>query len=201
MVLIKSKKGFTLVETLIAVSITTLIVVMVGLFQSSVFTNDRFARTRLIAIEDARTTLRRFLEETRNLSYGHDGSYPIGLSNNNAFTFYADIDGDSIKERVRYFTATSSNQIVLKKAVLKPAGSPLVYNGVEKVSTLVNDIRNTSQNLFSYYDTSDELLPSNATPSLVRSASLSLVIGVGGVSTSSVSFQTRSTFRNLKDNY
>jgi hypothetical protein len=177
------------------------VVAMVGLFQSNVFTNDRFARTRLLAIEEARTTLRRFLEETRNLSYGHDGSYPITLSNNNAFTFYADVDGDNLKERVRYFTATSSNQIVLKKAVLKPTGSPLAYTGVEKVSTLVSDIKNTNQNLFFYYDTSDELLTGTVVPSLVRSTALSLVIGVGGVTTSSVSFQTRSTFRNLKDNY
>lgn len=201
MVFAKSKQGFTLVETLIAVSITTLIITVVGLFQSNVFTNDRFVRTRLIAIEDARTTLRRFLEETRNISYGHDGSYPIALSNNNAFTFYADVDGDSFKERVRYFTATSSNQVILKKAILKPTGSPLAYTGTEKVTTLVTNIRNINQNLFSYYDTGELLLSGAVVPSLVRSVALSLLVGVDGVGTSTVSFQSRSTFRNLKDNY
>jgi prepilin-type N-terminal cleavage/methylation domain-containing protein len=194
-------KGFTLIEILLSVFICSLLIGAVGLFQSSVFTNERFARTRIMAIEDGRTTLRRFLEETRNISYAHDGAYPIALATTSAFTFYADIDGDALKERVRYYLATSSLGVYLKKAVLKPTGSPLGYTGTEKVTTLVSNMKNATQPLFYYYDTAENLITGVINPSLIRSVTLSLVIGVSGSSTASVSLQNRSTFRNLKDNY
>jgi hypothetical protein len=57
-----------------------------------------------------------------------------------------------LKEQVRYFLQGRD----FKKGVIKPTGSPLVYNqGVEQITTLVKDVSNaTSTPIFEYFDSS-----------------------------------------------
>ncbi len=192
--------GFTLAETLVAVAIVSLIAVAIGTFQGDIFRKERIARSRILATEQERITLRRFIEEARNTSMSSTGSYPIVVADSNSFTFYADTDNDNLKERFRYYVDNGN----LKKAVMKPVGSPATYTGPEKVTTLVTSIASSTTQIFTYYDTNGVVLPNPANVSLVRSVQMrvsSVVYDVNGLATTTVAQETRATLRNLKDNY
>ena len=197
---VNRESGLTAAELIVTVFIISILAVALGTFQSSTFSNERTARTKVAAMEDARLTIRRFLEETRNASPSSIGSYPVEFAQTNSFTFYSDTDNDGLKERFRYFLQSGS----LKKAVLKPSGSPATYSGSEKVLTMVRSIDSITQNIFSYYDTNEILLTIPVSVSSIRSVRISLpvIVSTGtGVATTTVIFETRATLRNLKDNY
>jgi type II secretory pathway pseudopilin PulG len=195
----RKTSGFTVVELLVSLFIVSMVVVVLALFQTETFKKDRAFRARLVSIQEARLTLRRFLEETRSASPSSTGAYPISLAQADAFTLYSDVDGDAIKDRVRYFVSGGS----LKKGVLKPTGSPLVYNQAnERVFTQITKLATTT-NIFTYYDTNNATMTQPVSPSLVRSARINLVVALDSQygATTTVLFETRGTFRNLKDNY
>jgi type II secretory pathway pseudopilin PulG len=194
------QKGISAVEVLVAMSIVIAISVSIGIFQSDIFKKSRTNQSRILASDDARLTLRRFLEETRNASPASNGAYPVLTAQKNAFTFYADTDNDGLKERFRYYLESGS----LKKATLKPTGSPAVYTGTEKVFIMVHSIASTSAGIFTYYDTTDTAIAEPVTPASIRSVQLSLpviITGPNSVGTTTVTLQSRGTLRNLKDNY
>lgn len=197
---VKKNAGFTLVETLVVLGIVTIIATAIGVFQSGVFKNERIARTRILAMEDARLALRRFTEEARNISPSSTGAYPILTADTHAFTFYADIDNDNLKERFRYYVDNG----FIKKAVLKPTGSPPVYSGSEKVTIVARFAVASPQPIFTYYDTNDTVLLHPLSVADVRSVKMYIateVLSSNAVSTTTVNMETRATLRNLKDNY
>lgn len=196
----KHNQGFTIAETLIMVAIISVISISIGVFQSDIFRKEKIARSRILATEQHRIALRRFVEEARNISMSSTGTYPILTADSNAFTFYADTDNDNLKERIRYYIENGN----LKKAVMKPVGSPVTYTGTEKISSVVSSIASSSIQVFTYYDTNGVALSNPATVSSIRSVQMkvsSVILDSNGIATTTVAQETRATLRNLKDNY
>lgn len=146
--IIQKGKGFTLVETLVAVSVFVLIVVALGAFQRNVFTINSFLQTNLTNQNEARKILRPFVGEVRSASLSNTGAYPIATAATSTFTFYTDTDSDGVKERIRYFLEGSD----FKKGTLVPSGSPLEYDeDDEEFIEVIHNVVATST-IFSYYD-------------------------------------------------
>jgi prepilin-type N-terminal cleavage/methylation domain-containing protein len=113
----KTSPGFTLVETLIAVFIfslmaTAMAAIIVHLYQSYAFS---WQQTQ--AIDEAQRGAKTMLREIREARTGADGSYPIEKAGDSEFIFYSDIDGDGLVERVRYFLGGTSRQQEIKTCV------------------------------------------------------------------------------------
>jgi len=144
------RKGFTLVETLVAVAIGSMIFLAVFNFGQGIFSFNTSAQGNLSAQSDGRQVLKSMVKELRSASPSNLGSYPISLANATALTFFVDLDGDGYKEQVRYFL--SGNE--LKRGVIKPTiGPPLVYNPAnEQISTMIHDINNGISPIFDYFD-------------------------------------------------
>lgn len=196
----KHNQGFTIAETLIMVAIISVIAISIGVFQSDIFRKEKIARSRILATEQHRIALRRFVEEVRNISMSSTGTYPVLTADSNTFTFYADTDNDNLKERFRYYIENGN----LKKAVMKPVGSPVTYTGTERISLVVSSIASSSIQVFTFYDTNGVALSNPANVSSIRSVQMkvsSVVLDSNGVATTTVAQETRATLRNLKDNY
>src|SRR3989344_5539756 len=118
-----SKKGFTIIETIISVFILSLIVVSAATFQKDVFSLNFSLQNSLNAQLDARHVVKIMVAELRKASPSALGAYPIALASSTAITFYSDVDSDGVKDRVRYFLSGST----IKRGVLAPSGSPLAY--------------------------------------------------------------------------
>jgi len=197
------KSGFTLVEIIFVVSIFLLSVVVLTNLQKDIFVNNLFVQNSLMAESEARGALKRAIAEIRSAAPANNGFYPIETAGTSTLTFYSDTNRDGLRERVRYFIATTT----LKRGLIKPTGEPTVYlAGNEIISTVVNDIVvSTSTPLFSYYDstyngtTSAMTYPLNL--SKIRLIKMTILIEADpNRSPLPLFFSSQVMIRSLKDN-
>lgn len=146
-------------EIMVALSIFALISVAVGwIFTRSIRSTD-VIWTQLATQNDGRAAIEQFVDDVRRAEISSIGSYPIAAASSTEFVFYANIDNDSSREKVRFFLDGTD----LKKGVVKPSGEPLNYDGEESVVTVAEAVVNTTHSipLFEYYD---ETYPVTSTP-------------------------------------
>jgi hypothetical protein len=196
------RRGFALAELLVSVGIIVLIVLAIGNFNADIFFLNSVVDSSLKAQLDARRVLRTIIAELRSVSPSSLGAYPITTSATNTLIFYSNIDSDQNKERLRYFQQGSE----LKRGVLEPTGSPLVYNPVnEQVETLIHDLISTTTPIFDYFTqnytgTSSPLTPP-VDPLLVRLIRVTFTIDEDpNRPPSAITVTSQGTLRNLKDN-
>jgi len=153
------KKGFTLMEVLVALGIFALISVAVGWIFTTSLRSTNTIWEQLATQNDGRAALQQFVDDVRRAETSSIGSYPIASATTTEFTFYANIDNDSSREKVRFFLDGTD----LKKGVVKPSGEPLNYDGAESIVTVAEAVVNTSHGipLFEYYD---DTYPVTSTP-------------------------------------
>ncbi len=144
------KGGVTLVELLVSVGIFLIIAIFIASFQRDIFSFNTHIQKDLNAQIEGRRAVVSMVKEMREMSPSSLGSYAIAQAATSSVTFYSNIDADAYKEQIRYYVQGGK----LLKSVIKPSGSPLVYNaGSAVVTTVVSDFGNgTSTPLFQYYD-------------------------------------------------
>ena len=141
-------KGFTLFEVVISIGILGMILLVMGLFGVDVYDFGIFLGENLSAQQELQLTLQVMFSELRAMNQSVVGGYALETASGNTISFYSDIDGDGLTDRVRYFL----NGNILKKGVIKPSGSPLNYSGTEKITDEIHNIYSAAGNIFSYYD-------------------------------------------------
>jgi prepilin-type N-terminal cleavage/methylation domain-containing protein len=200
----KQIKGFTLVETLVAIFVFSIIMVGSTLLMQNIIKSSTQQPLALDAIDQSRIIIFNFTNELRNATVGNDGSYPLGLTNDTQITFYSTYGSTASTKmnKIRYYVSGTT----LYKGVTAPSGSPLNYNGTEKVTTLLTNLANASVPVFYYYDgsytgTSTPLAqPINVNN--VKFVAINLVVPTQDSRGSATTFTIRagSTIRNLKNN-
>lgn len=199
-----SKKGFTLLETLLSVGLVVILFNVITLFSKDVFSLNATLSGSLSAQENARVVLRQIVKELRTASISNTGSYPIIEALPTRVRFFSDLEGDGVKEEVQYYIASDGK--TLKKAVLKPTGAPLAYNeNASTTSTVISNVVNGTS-IFNYFD-------KNYTGT---SAALSQPVDIAAVrlvkidvtldndpnrSPVPIVVSSQVSLRNLKDNY
>ncbi|HUY62262.1 MAG TPA: type II secretion system protein [Candidatus Paceibacterota bacterium] len=141
--------GFTLIETLVTIALTTIVMVALTFLIQYFYQTNAYALEETQAIDSARLSIEHTVADLREASYGADGSYPIAAAATSTVTFYADVDADGTVEKVRYYLSGST----LYRGATEPATSSPSYAGQPEATTLVVDnIRNgTSTPLFTYF--------------------------------------------------
>jgi len=151
---IKNKKltsGFTAMEIIIVIAISTIIMLAVSTFQRDVIVHNSMIQSGAIAEEGMRNTLKQILSELRGVSSSQTGAYGLESVATNTIIFYSDIDSDDVRERVRYFL---DNQ-TFKKGVVEPTGQPYTYNlSAEQLRIVADNVINGTSSVFSFYDNS-----------------------------------------------
>ena len=190
-------------EIVVVIGILSLIGVAVSTFQTDVFKNNLIIQEGLQADAEIRSAIRGFMKELRGTAPSNTGSYPIEMASSTAITFYGDIDGDALRERVRYFLDNKT----LMRGVIKPTGQPYTYpSGNETLNISVHNIASTTAVIFEYYNSSY----TGTTTALVQPVDVSAVRLVKMFVTvdlndnrppGPVSMSGQVTARSLKDNY
>jgi prepilin-type N-terminal cleavage/methylation domain-containing protein len=195
-------RGMTLVEVLIALAIFISIMGAVGLFEVNIFSYQSSISSSFTTVQDTEIILKTMTKEIRMTSPGSDGSYAIQSVATNTMMFYADTDGNGIKERIRYSLVGTT----LYRAFLAPTGSPLAYTGSEATTTLLNNVRNaTSTSVFEYfdgsYDGNEAPLAQPVTTSAVRLVKINITLDTDpNKSPAPRTYTTQVTLRNIKNN-
>lgn len=197
------KKGFTLVETIIGVSIFLLISLLISSFARDIFSLNYVLQGNLNAEIDSRHVVKIIVTELREAGPSALGAYAIASATPSNLIFYSDVDNDGIREKVRYFISGSS----LKRGVVAPTGSPLVYDDTtEKLSTIISGfVSSSTLPLFQYHSSSYAGTSSPLTIpvdiSSIRLVKVTVIIDKDP-NRSPISIITTSqvSVRNLKDN-
>lgn len=142
-------RGFTLIETVVTIALTSVIVMALGILIQYFYQTNAYTLEQSQAINSARLSIENAMADLREASYGADGSYPIAAAATSSVTFYASLGGSVSVEKVRYYLSGT----MLYRGVTDPAGNPPSYSGQPELTTLVvNNIRNATTSLFTYFD-------------------------------------------------
>lgn len=146
-------RGFTLIELLVAMGIFGLIVAAATWILVSSIRNNAIIWEQLATQNDGRRVLQEVVDDVRRAETSSIGSYAIETADEYEFTFFANIDEDTGRERVRFWLDNEE----LHKGVIHPSGEPLSYDpGGETDVIIARDVKNIAQTipLFEYYDES-----------------------------------------------
>lgn len=142
-------RGFTLIETMVVIGITTIMMLALASLIQSFYRTNAYILEQTLAVNSARRSIENAMQDLREASYGADGSYPIAAADGSGVTFYADIEGDLVVEKARYYLSGGA----LYRGVTVPAGNPPVYtNQPEVVDLVVDNVRNDTTPIFQYFD-------------------------------------------------
>lgn len=188
--------GFTLMEIVVVIAITGLIVTGLGVLVYWSFNLWQNSQAQVRAQENVRIALEGTAGIIREAQINDRGSYPIESVGALSFIFYANIDDQSDRERVRFFLDGD----ILKRGVIKSSGDPPEYlEANEKISTVASYIRNNDY-IFRYYDSSYSLLSEPIDLNEIRLMEIRLLIDEDlNKLPSAVEVKTDISFRNLKD--
>ena len=190
--------GFTLVETIMAVSIFSVIVYGIIMLVSGIIVNSGFQSKVLDNNDQARKVATNFTNEMRGSVVSANGSFPLEIASTQQIAFYTKTA--TTINRIRYYLQAGK----LYKGVTVPTGNPAMYNLATEVITPVQSAMAAtgSDNIFTYYDDNGSALAQPVNVTQVRNIQISLKIylqgGKNNINTYTVN--ASATIRNLKDN-
>ncbi len=202
--IIKNQNGFTVLELTVAVAIFAILSLAVSWLVIRSWRSNAVIWEQLTTQNDGRKAVKQVVDDVRRAEESSLGSFPIVLADDYELAFYANIDNDSIRERVRFWLDDSN----LKKGIIEPTGNPLQYDIQTETEVIIaSDVVNTTSSVpvFSYYDSSytgEEsamITPANITDLRVVKVQLELE---KDPTETPVPLHVESTvqIRNLKDN-
>lgn len=177
-----NKKGMTLVEVLVVCSVMTVLMGIISVMIIRSFSVNKYTIEQGLNTNALQTSLRNFSRHLREARQSDAGGYLIEYADDFEIYYFADIDNDSITERVHYFLENYQ----LKIGSSKPSGFPSVYPVEdEEIKILGNGIvNNTTQPLFYYYnqdypiDTANNPLTTPASPDEIGMVQIDLYVNI-----------------------
>ncbi len=141
----------TLIETIVFISIFTVIVIAIVSSIRFVYKGQRYSFETADTTRNARLGIEQAVQDIRESAYSDIGDYPVIEMATSSFTFFSDTDRDAKIERIRYFLDSGT----LKRGELEATNDPPEYLLInEVVTTVSNNVRNEAIDvpLFTYYD-------------------------------------------------
>ena len=187
----------TLLETLVWVSITTMVMLTIIQSVQYFYRTNTYAVEQSAAITSAQRGIEDMVKRMREAAYSSNGAYPVIAVSSSSVAFYADVDTDPFIERLRFFVEDGS----LKRGIIDPSGDPPVYTNPEQISSVSDYVRNIDQNVttFRYYDLNGTLMTNLSDISGVRFIEVTVVVNINPFRLPN-QFTLRSTaaMRNLR---
>jgi prepilin-type N-terminal cleavage/methylation domain-containing protein len=198
-----NKKGMSLIEMIIAISIFTIGIAGFTLLFSSSWKSNSFILEEGMASMQAAQSVRTISAQLRDIRQSDTGEYLMKTAAENELVVYREEDEDGKIERVRYFLDEASD--TFKKGVSEASGTPLAYpsdyssDTVKNLAMYVVNADN-SEPLFKYYDNANNQLSSPATPTSVRIIELNLWVNIKPLTApDNVRIGTSVEIRNLDE--
>ena len=144
-------QGLTLVETIVVVTIFSLLMIGVANSIAAFYRFNAYTIAQAYQVAEARRGVERLVRDVREMTYADDGTFPLARMEEHLIGFYSDIDRDDSVEYVEYELAGEA----LEKRVYNATGTPPVYEvSPSEVDTLSPYVQNQNQGVvtFAYYD-------------------------------------------------
>lgn len=198
----KTRPGLTLLELIIAVGISATMFVLLSQVTIDSLKIFRSERQRSDAADRANRIVATMVRHIRQSQPSPTGAYPIVAASDTSLTFFSSIGAPGVIQQVRYFLSGTD----LRMGVIEPVGSPATYPSAnETVSTVLANVRNGAQAIFTYHASSFTGSQAAMNPIVVntiRYAEATILYDEDlSAPPSSTTIRLGITFRNLKDNY
>jgi type II secretory pathway pseudopilin PulG len=193
----KSARGFSFMEVVVVVSLLALVGGALSSMIQYFYRTNAYVLQEGTAVQNARQGLTAAMQNLRETSYGDDGSYPIASAATSTITFFANVNGGTTVQKVRYYVSGTT----LYRGVTTSAGNPPTYTGQpESSTTIATYVRNASSTpIFQYYDSSGNLLSSPVNLVSVAAITTTILIDVDPSRSPAVyTLIGSATLRNLR---
>lgn len=172
-----SARGFTLIETLVAIFITsTVLVTLLGGITYFYRTNS-YVLEQAQAVDNARRGIEFSVRDLREATYGDDGSYPIQSADTNEIIFFSALGAQNSVAKVRYYLQGTT----FYRGVTYATGTPLSYVGQpEHTHVIASHVRNTDFNsgIFQYVDRDGETLTAPINVARLSFVTMSVIVNI-----------------------
>lgn len=195
------RRGMTLIETLVAVGIFTILMAAVFTSTTQLYRQNAYALEQTEEVNNARRGMTQWNRDVKEMTDGEDGTYPLAVIEEHRLGYYSDTDRDDEVEYVEYVLASTT----LTKYTYQASGNPATYNLTtpDEAETLSLYVQNILQgtSTFLYYDTAGTQLSSTSPILSVRYIRAQLIVNIDP-DRNPGEFLLRSSLapRNLKDN-
>ena len=192
-----SKRGMTFIEAIvwIAVFLSAMWAIVGSIL--SFYRANTYTLEQAQAVSDARRSIERVVMTLREANYSSQGAYPIISMSTSSISFYADIDGDPLIERVRFFVSGTE----LRQGVIDPSGDPPAYTAPETVTTIAQYVRNEEQHvdMFHFFDAAGAAVNVMTNVIAVRFVRIDTVVNVSVAKLpNELLMRSSATLRNLR---
>ena len=149
------KKGFTLIEMLITMSILVIMIGAVIAFFILLYREQATDIIRIRRISVASQAIKKMSLEIRKINRAENAAFPIEDAQEQTLVFYSDVDNDGMTEKIRYALFGTE----LKKMITEPTGGdPYVYSEPDVSDPnnypviIASDVVNGANPVFRYYN-------------------------------------------------
>lgn len=157
----KKSSGMTLTEMLVAISVSTLLTMVISTTVTRTFMVNRYTFEQGLNNATLENSTRNFVRYLREARQSDEGGYLIESADDFELVFFADVDEEVGVERVRYFLEDHK----LKMGVAFPRGNPVEYPiADDEVKIIGNGIMNTADQPIFYYYTKEYPLEAEGNP-------------------------------------
>jgi prepilin-type N-terminal cleavage/methylation domain-containing protein len=144
----KFRDGFTLLETLVSLSIFVIAITIVTSYIVTNYEAGRFGQEQNEAIENARKGIETMITEIREGGTSGQGGYMILENLPQSLKFYSDVDRDGTLEQIHYWLDGTN----FKKGTTEPNADEEYLEANEVTATLSQYVRNGTEAVFIYYN-------------------------------------------------
>lgn len=199
----ETNTGFTIIEMLVAMSITVILAgALLGL-QYLLAQNREVAIDNYFSVDAANTNINAMVREIRTARISNSGAYPIYSAGDNELIFFSDIDFDGDAERIRYTRSGTS----IERGLIEPFGQPATYPEEQETTKIISDIvRNGTDPLFEYYnedwpaDTTNNPLTAPFSIADIKLVKVRVIINSNEGEENNYTLESFAQIRTLKDN-
>lgn len=197
----KNEFGFTLVETVVAIGVYTILILAITSSITALYKNNSYALGQANEVDNARRGMTQWNRDAKEMTQGEDGTYPVVRIEEHEFGYFSDTDQDENVEYVEYILASTT----LTKYTYNATGTPPVYDfsapDEEQILSLFVQNINQGTPTFLYFDENGTALNSSSPLVNVKYIQAQIIVNIDPFR-SPGEFMLRSSIapRNLKDN-
>ncbi|MCA9360980.1 prepilin-type N-terminal cleavage/methylation domain-containing protein [Candidatus Kaiserbacteria bacterium] len=196
------KRGMTLVEMMVAVSLFSILTLVVTSSINAMYRYNSYTFAQAYQVQNARLGMQSLIRDVREMTFADDGTFPLAIMEENKIAFYSDIDRDNSVEYVE-FSYNGTTTII--KNVYNATGSPLTYNlgSPDETYTLSRYVQNNIQgtSTFMYYDNDGNQLFSPSDITDVRFVQAQIIVNIDPVrDPGQFMLRSSASLRNVKEN-